>query len=123
MRKRPGEVGTTMMNDCERTATKRLLDDLLREHPHMKADIVEDPLAPNGPHVTLLKEQGFRFILGAKPGDHEPLFSWHHRITCSLSYHNGVRIRNTINCQDVPKSENCFQIRMLCLLPGRFGNV
>ena len=63
-------------NDCERNAAKRFLDDLRREHPHMKAIIVEDGLASNGPHVRHLQEKGFRFILGAKPGDHELLFSW-----------------------------------------------
>jgi len=63
-------------NDCERNAAKRLLDDLRREHPHMKAVIVEDGLASNGPHVRHLQDKGFRFILGAKPGDHELLFSW-----------------------------------------------
>ena len=67
--------GTTK-NDCERNAAKRLLDDLRREHPHMKAVIVEDGLASNGPHINLLEEKDFRFILGAKPGDHDLLFSW-----------------------------------------------
>ncbi len=42
----------------------------------MKAAIVEDGLASNGPHINLLKDKGFRFILGAKPGDHELPFSW-----------------------------------------------
>lgn len=63
-------------NDCERNAAKRLLDDLRREHPHLKAIIVEDGLASNGPHITHLQDRGFRFILGAKPGDHDLLFSW-----------------------------------------------
>ena len=68
------EDGATK-NDCERNAAKRLLDDLRREHPHLKAIIVEDALAFNGPHITHLKNRNFRFILGAKPGDHELLFS------------------------------------------------
>ena len=42
--------GTTK-NDCERNAPKRHLDDLCREHPHVKAVIVEDGLASNNPHV------------------------------------------------------------------------
>ena len=36
-------------NDCERNAAKRLVNDLRREHPHLKAIIVEDALASNGP--------------------------------------------------------------------------
>jgi len=66
----------TAKNDCERHAAKRFLTDLRREHPHLKAIIIEDGLASNGPHVKLLKEKDFRFILGAKPKDHELLFSW-----------------------------------------------
>ena len=55
-------------NDCE--AATRLLEDVRREHPHLK--LVEDGLA--GPH--LLKGLDLRFILGAKPGDHKFLFEW-----------------------------------------------
>ena len=62
-------------NDCERNAAKRLLDDFRREHPHLRTIAVEDALASNGPHIKYLKDKGFRFILGAKPGDHKPLFS------------------------------------------------
>ena len=62
-------------NDCERNAAKRLLDDLRREHPHLKAIIVEDGLALNCPHINHLKSRGFHYILGAKPGDHKLLFS------------------------------------------------
>ena len=41
----------------------------------MKAIIVEDGLASNAPHITHLKNKGFRYILEAKPGDHKLLFS------------------------------------------------
>ena len=68
------EDGATK-NDCERNAAKRLLDDLRRDHPRLKAIIVEDALASNAPHITYLKNRGFRYILGAKPGDHKLLFS------------------------------------------------
>ena len=68
------EDGATK-NDCERNAAKRLLDDLRREHPRLKGIIVEDGLASNGPHINHLKNKGYRFILGAKPGDHKLLFS------------------------------------------------
>ena len=36
-------------NDCERNASKRLLKDFRREHPHINAIIVEDALASNYP--------------------------------------------------------------------------
>ena len=63
-------------NDCERNAAVRLLEDVRREHPHLKLIVVEDGLASNGPHINLLKRLDLRFILGAKPGDHKFLFEW-----------------------------------------------
>ena len=48
-------------NDCE--AAVRLLEDVRREHPHLK--LVEDGLA--GPHLL----KGLDLRLGAKPGDHK----------------------------------------------------
>ena len=61
-------------NDCERNASKRLLQKIRDEHPPWKLIIVEDGLASNAPHIRLLKRLNMRFILGAKPDDHEHLF-------------------------------------------------
>lgn len=69
------EDGSTK-NDCERNASKRLLKDLKREHPHLKLIIVEDSLASNAPHIKLLEELGYQYILGVKPKDHKWLFDW-----------------------------------------------
>lgn len=63
-------------NDCERNASKRLLTQLRKEHPHLKMIITEDGLASNGPHIKLLKSLDMSFILGAKPKDHTYLFDW-----------------------------------------------
>jgi hypothetical protein len=63
-------------NDCERNASKRLLKDFRREHPHLKAIIVEDGLASNYPHLSLLDELNLEYIIGVKNGDHEFLFDW-----------------------------------------------
>lgn len=63
-------------NDCERNASKRLLQDLRREHPHLKVLIVEDSLASNYPHLSLLDNLKMDYIIGVKPGDHAYLFDW-----------------------------------------------
>ncbi len=63
-------------NDCERNASKRFLNDLKREHPHLKLIIVEDSLASNAPHIRLLEMLQYKYILGAKPADHVWLFDW-----------------------------------------------
>lgn len=61
-------------NDCERNASKRLLRALREDFPKLKLIVVEDSLASNGPHIKLLQALDLRYILGAKPGDHQALF-------------------------------------------------
>jgi len=63
-------------NDCERNASKRMLEDIRREHPHLKLIIVEDALAANAPHVKILDSLSMKYIIGVKPKDHEYLFDW-----------------------------------------------
>ena len=63
-------------NDCERNAAKRMLIDFRREHPHLKAIIVEDALYANHPHLELLEELNLQYIIGVKESDHSFLFDW-----------------------------------------------
>lgn len=63
-------------NDCERNASKRLLTDFRREHPHLKTIVIEDGLASNYPHLSWLDELKMQYIIGVKPGDHAYLFDW-----------------------------------------------
>ena len=62
-------------NDCERNATRRLLADFRREHPHLKVIVTEDGLSANAPHIKDLMDHDLRYILSAKPGDHAYMFS------------------------------------------------
>lgn len=64
----------TNKNDCERNAAGRFYEDFRREHPHLKVIVVEDALSSNAPHILDLNRLNLRFILGAKPGDHQFLF-------------------------------------------------
>jgi hypothetical protein len=61
-------------NDCERNASKRFLDRLAKDYPHMVFTITEDALSPNAPHIRELLQHGYHYILGVKAGDHEHLF-------------------------------------------------
>lgn len=63
-------------NDCERNAAERFLRRLRREHPHLEIIITEDGLASNAPHIRLMIELRFSYILGCKPGDHKALFDF-----------------------------------------------
>ena len=73
-------------NDCERNAAKRLLEDVRREHPHLKLIVIEDGLASNAPHIRQLQALDRRFILGAKPDDHQFLFEWVAKTPATAEY-------------------------------------
>lgn len=61
-------------NDCERNACKRFLENFRREHPHLKAILIEDGLSSTAPNIRMIEEYGLKYILVAKPGDHKFLF-------------------------------------------------
>lgn len=61
-------------NDCERNASKRFLENFRREHPHLKAIILEDGLSANAPNIQMIQEHDLHYILIAKSGDHQFLF-------------------------------------------------
>ena len=55
----------------------------------MKFIVIEDALASNAPHIKLLEELNYHYLLGAKQADHKFLFDWvdttptttHHELT------------------------------------------
>ena len=61
-------------NDCEQNAFKRFIENFRREHPHLKAIILADGLASKAPNIQMIEGAKLRYILGAKPGDHQYLF-------------------------------------------------
>jgi hypothetical protein len=63
-------------NDCERNASIRLLKDFRREHPHLKGIVIEDGLASNYPHLSLLDSLKLEYIISVKNRDHDFLFDW-----------------------------------------------
>lgn len=94
-------------NDCERNAAKRLLSDLRREHPHLKVLIVEDGLASNHPHLSLLDTLNMQYIIGVKQGDHAYLFDWIrdltptiHRQTDELGTQHEFRVYTNVPLND-----------------------
>ena len=62
-------------NDCERNACKRFLPKFRADHPHLPVIAVADGLSSTGPQIKDFQEHRMHFILGAKPGDHGPLFA------------------------------------------------
>lgn len=72
IRKEDGET----KNDCERNASKRLLERVREDHPYLKVIVVEDGLSSNAPHIRELERHKMSYILGVKEGDHLFLFDW-----------------------------------------------
>lgn len=61
-------------NDCELNACKRLLPSIREDFPKLKILIVEDALSANAPHIRLLEDLSFSYILVAKPSNNAYLF-------------------------------------------------
>ena len=61
-------------NDCEKTALKRLLSNISREHPHLKLVLNGDDLYSDGPTIKLVKSYGYSFIMVAKDTSHPSLY-------------------------------------------------
>jgi hypothetical protein len=86
-------------NDCERNASKRLLQQLRIEHPHLKIIIVEDSLSSNHPHLALLDQLHMEYIIGVKAGDHEYLFdSIKHAKPTIFTYLDDKKIKHEFSC-------------------------
>lgn len=104
-------------NDCERNASKRLYQDMRREHPHLKLIVVEDSLASNYPHLSELQKNGMQFIVGAKQGDHRFLFEWVDRQVCQTLQHqtkDGTTHRyRYINEMPLNKSHADFKVNFI----------
>ena len=90
--------------DCERNAAKRYLEDLRREHPHLKIIITEDSLSSNAPHIKELVRHDLRFILGAKPGDHAFLFEY-----VDAASQQGETTTFNFSDPNRPGVEHCFR--------------
>lgn len=99
--------GTTK-NDCERNASKRLLADLRREHPHLKMLVVADGLAANYPHLSYLDSLRLSYIVTIKPGDHRYLLN--HIAQLSPRVHQETDSQGTLHqfrvFNDVPLNES-----------------
>lgn len=61
-------------NDCEKTALKRLLSNISREHPHLKLVLNFDDLYSDGPTIKLVRSYGYSFIMVAKDTSHASLY-------------------------------------------------
>jgi hypothetical protein len=85
-------------NDCERNASKRLLPAIREAFPKLKIIVVEDALASNAPHIRLLEDLSFSYILVAKPSDHAYMFKIveEHKANNNVSQLETIDSNNTI---------------------------
>jgi len=64
----------TSKNDCESNASKRLLPALREAFPPLPMIVVEDSLSADGPHIKLLKQLKYHYIIVVTPSDQPSLF-------------------------------------------------
>ena len=62
-------------NDCELSASKRLLSSMLSHYKNEKFILIEDALYANNPNIKLINEQGWNYILRVKPSSNKTIFS------------------------------------------------
>jgi hypothetical protein len=55
-----------LKNDCEQVASRRQLEALRREHPHLKIIVIQDALSDSGPNVQLLESLKMAYIIVSK---------------------------------------------------------
>jgi hypothetical protein len=90
-------------NDCELNAAKRFLPNLKRLHPHMPFLILQDAIGANSVNINLILEQGFQYIINAKPTALNYLFDQfhfnrHHSLTESYESSTiiGVKVKKKV---------------------------
>jgi hypothetical protein len=92
-------------NDCERNACKRFLENFRREHPHLKAILTGDGLTSSAPYIRMIDSFRLKYILGAKPGDHQFLFEQlesskecsYHEMQTEDGYYHQFRFLNGVS--------------------------
>lgn len=63
-------------NDCEINASKRLVEQFRKDHPHLRMTILGDDLYSNAPLIKLLVDNKLNYLLVAKETSHEFLFEY-----------------------------------------------
>ena len=101
---------------------RRLLEELRREHPHLRLILIEDGLASNAPHIRQLKALEPGFILGVKPDDHKFLFERVEETPATAEYRvtdeDGTRHRFRY-LNGVPLNDANFDLRSIFWSTGR----
>lgn len=106
--------GTTK-NDCEQNATKRLIADIRREHPHLKLIAVQDALGATSTNLMEFKFADMRFIVGLKPDNHGYLFNLVHAAECQTYQHktDDGKTHRYRYLNQVPLNKTGFEINFL----------
>ncbi len=63
-------------NDCEMNASKRLIEQFRKDHPHLRMTVLGDDLYSNAPLIKLLGDYKMNYLLVAKETSHKFLFEY-----------------------------------------------
>jgi hypothetical protein len=93
-------------NGSEQEAAKRFIQNLQREHPHLKAIIIGDSLHSKGPFIRELQSAGYKYILNAKPGDHKTLFEFADGVCTNYTIKKGGIVYQYRYANSIPLSDS-----------------
>lgn len=91
-------------NDCEQSASKRQLEALHREHPHLKIIIVQDALGNSGPNIQQIEELSMKYIIvrkGRSIDFEDEKYIVHHEVIDSSGTIHSYRFINNISLNGV----------------------
>lgn len=108
-------------NDCERSASKRLLDSMAVSYQGLPLLITEDALYATGPNITQITQNNWSYVLAIKPDGNKSLFKHfsqgkpYERIK-AFSYTENKIKHSFQYLNNVPLNANNPQIRVNVLL-------
>ncbi len=94
-------TGGERRNGCGRNAAARSVEDLRRERRRLKAIVLQDGPASNGPRIARLRRHGLRSVPGAEPGGHAPPLA-------SLDASPGTRAARFTDADGAPHELRCL---------------
>ena len=101
-------------NDCEQLASRRQLQALRREHPHLKVIVLQDALGDSGPNIQSIESLCMKYIIVSKRDplknlDHFQISTYEHRDESGTLYKYTFANQIPVNqlCRDLEM--NCFE--------------
>lgn len=108
----------SLMNDCEQSAFKRMIDKLHNQFPKLKQAVLADALHSTVPMIKKLKSLCMSFILNVKPTRHKKLFRAFEKRKAETDKVIEYRVVEEIGDKVKKKREHIFEMTNALVLVG-----